>query len=330
MAHRTWPTLAATLLAAALATKPAAAAHAGFASLPVPYHDKTLEGAIWYPTDANPTPLAIGPYTMPVATAAPVAGHNLPLIVISHGNGGSMLGHDDTALALAQSGFVVASITHDRDNFRDHANELRLWERPPQISALIDAALHAWPGHAAIDPARIGMFGFSAGGFTTLVAIGGRPDFTRIAPYCATHAATFVCTIQPAHDRMPKLPASPDPWHADPRIRAAVIAAPALGFTFTPAGLAAVKVPIQLWAAAQDRVLPVADNALAVRAALPSPPDFHMVAGTDHFGFLPPCSPALREAAPAICRDPAGFDRAAFHAAFNTAIVAFFDRTLGR
>jgi predicted dienelactone hydrolase len=28
--------------------------------------------------------------------------------------------------------------------------------------------------------------------------------------------------------------------------------------------------------------------------------------------------------APEICRDPAGFDRAAFHREFNAAVVAFF------
>ncbi len=39
--------------------------------------------------------------------------------------------------------------------------------------------LSTWQGRAAIDPQRVGMFGFSAGGFTALAIIGGVPDFTH-------------------------------------------------------------------------------------------------------------------------------------------------------
>lgn len=41
--------------------------------------------------------------------------------------------------------------------------------------------LSTWEGHATVDPARIGMFGFSADGFTTLVSIGAAPDY-RVLP----------------------------------------------------------------------------------------------------------------------------------------------------
>ena len=92
----------------------------------------------------------------------------------------------------------------------------------------------------------------------------------------------------------------------DGRIKAIVIAAPALAPAFQPAGLAAVKVPVQLWVGAQDDV--VRDAAL-VRPLLPVPPDYHLVANGGHFAFLSPCSEILRRAAPEICSDPAGFDR---------------------
>jgi hypothetical protein len=44
-----------------------------------------------------------------------------------------------------------------------------------------------------------------------------------------------------------------------------------------------------------------------------------------HFSFLAPC---LATAAPEICRDAPGFDRTAFHASFNRAVVEFFSRRL--
>ena len=114
----------------------------------------------------------------------------------------------------------------------------------------------------------------------------------------------------------------------DPRIRAAVVAAPALGFTFEREGLKDVRLPLQLWRAQDDHLLPNPDYAQAVRDALPRAPEYHVVANADHFDFLAPCNERLAQAAPEICRERPGFDRAAFHATFNAAVVRFFMRTL--
>jgi predicted dienelactone hydrolase len=42
-------------------------------------------------------------------------------VVISHGNGGDDLTHIDTAMALANAGYVVAALTHTGDNPRDQS-----------------------------------------------------------------------------------------------------------------------------------------------------------------------------------------------------------------
>ena len=282
--------------------------------------------AIWYPANAPAAPHPLELTTQTVAPDAPPVPGKHPLIVIAHGNGGSLGGHYDTALALADAGYVVAAPTFIRDNYRDHADELKLWTRPPQVTAAIDAVLARWSGHHAVDPARIGIFGFSAGGFTALVAIGGRPDFSKLDPYCRAKPREFVCTLQKQHPDEPPRPAHIN-WVADPRIRAAVIAAPALGFTFGRAGLAGIHVPVLLWAAGNDHVLPVADNAEAVRDALPTPPEYRVLPGAEHFEFLAPCSPALARIAPPICANH-GIDRAAFHRTFNAVMVRFFDAHL--
>ncbi|MGF6633702.1 hypothetical protein [Paraburkholderia sp. MM6662-R1] len=46
-----------------------------------------LTAGIWYPTDAPATPHALGDVTRTVAAGAPIAGHHLPLIVLSQGGG---------------------------------------------------------------------------------------------------------------------------------------------------------------------------------------------------------------------------------------------------
>jgi predicted dienelactone hydrolase len=195
------------------------------------------------------------------------------------------------------------------------------------VHAVIDYMLASWSGHAAIDPAKVGMFGFSAGGLTALVSAGGVPDLSLVAPYCAGHPDTFVCHLRASHaEGVQPVPAGS--WIADPRIRAAVVAAPAVGFVFTRAGLQKVTIPIQLWRAEHDHILPSPDYVEAVRDALPRPPEYHVVAGADHFDFLAPCSDPLAFAAPEICQEIGGFDRAAFHREFDGVVVRFFERTL--
>jgi predicted dienelactone hydrolase len=115
---------------------------------------------------------------------------------------------------------------------------------------------------------------------------------------------------------MPAWPVQPDP-----RIRALVVAAPALGFTFGKAGLSSVTIPVQLWRADEDEILPVPDYADAVRKALPRAPEFHAVPSAGHFDFLMPCTSTA--IAPEICRSRPGFDRAAFHRDFNARVVRF-------
>jgi predicted dienelactone hydrolase len=151
---------------------------------------KPLAIGIWYPSDAaaSPQPLA-GIYTQTVARDSAMSGRLHPLVVISHGNNGSLASFHDTALALAQAGFVAAAVTHTGDNFQDQsyvANGMNLIDRPRQMRRLVDYMVKEWPSHDRIDADRIGIFGHSLGGFTALVAIGGIPDLTGVARLCKT------------------------------------------------------------------------------------------------------------------------------------------------
>jgi predicted dienelactone hydrolase len=263
-----------------------------------------------------------------VAVWSPDHGTNLPLVLISHGTGGGLENHEDTARALAEHGIVAAALTHPGDNWRDLSRQGRIWERPGQFVRVLNYLLEEWPGRAALDPDRVGAFGFSAGGFTVLAAAGGEPRLALTRPHCEAHADRFDCRLMVRTGAAGSAPANLA-WAHAPQIRALVVAAPALGFTFRGDGLAKVRQPVQLWRAADDQILPDPDYAEAVRRALPSPPELHVVTGAGHYDFLAPCSAALAAKAPEICQSAPGFDRAAFHADFNRAVVAFFRRTLG-
>lgn len=289
--------------------------------------DRPLALRIWYPDDA--------------ARSEEGQGKHLPLIIISHGAGGSNEGHEDTARALAESGFVVAAITHTGDNYRDESyvrQGRNLTARPRHVSRAIDYMLTAWPAHRQLDPQRIGMFGFSAGGFTALVMAGGRPDLARVEPHCRQQPTAWDCEYL-ARNGISAESIQPPPqsaWTTDAHVKAAVIAAPAVAYSFEPEGLSQVRIPIQLWSAQRDEI--VTDGADIVRRLLPVAPEYHRVDNAGHFAFLAPCSVPMHAfiavmhlfGTESICSDPGGFDRGQFHTEFNVQVVRFFSEQLRR
>ena len=277
---------------------------------------------IWAPEQ----PGGSGPGPSPTR-AADRSAQRRPLVVISHGTGAGPTAHIDTAQALAAAGFVVVAPMHPGDNFQDDSSVGRpAWfvDRSRDITTVIDYMLQGWAGRAELDGSRIGIFGFSAGATTALIAAGGTPDLRRIAPHCAAQRE-FVCNIMAAQSD--DAAAAPPRWTHDRRIAAAVLAAPGLGFAFEPSGLDAVKVPVQLWVGGADETVPYATNAAVVRRLLRGPVDFHSAENAAHLSFLAPCAP---DSPPPLCQDNPGFDRAAFHRSFNRTVIAFFQRHLSR
>ena len=162
------------------------------------------------------------------------------------------------------------------------------------------------------------------GGFTTLVTSGRIPDLSRIPSYCVQYPDR-VCGMLRERNVDTSVPASA--WVRDARIKAAVVAAPTLAFTFAPSTLASIKAPIQLWRAGNDQITPHPRAAEAIYNALPTRPDYVVVPNAGHFVFVA-CSAELTKRAPAICQDAPDFDREAFHRQLNTAIVSFFTAQL--
>ena len=71
---------------------------------------RPFAAGVWYPTQTQPWPTTLlSAVLMNVARDAPLSGSALPLVVISHGNGGGPASHADLALALANAGYIVAA-----------------------------------------------------------------------------------------------------------------------------------------------------------------------------------------------------------------------------
>jgi predicted dienelactone hydrolase len=290
--------------------------------IPADASGPALQAAVWTPCAEKSEEFTIGNYVLSGRRDCPATGDMLALVVISHGHGGSRLGHHDLAEKLADAGFVVAAINHPGDTTGDTSRAMEVSEfveRPVDIKRLIDYMLNSSPDAAKIDPHAIGMFGFSRGGYTGLVLAGGIPDFQHADIPCPDEIP--IC--KEVHEgRLP-----PQHWTQDPRIRAFVLADPLDAFP-TAATLEQVKAPIQLWASQYggDGVLPETTPALA--KLLSTRAEYHLVEGAAHFAFLAPCSATQTASIPGLCVDAHGFDRVAFHNDLNDKILKFFKEKL--
>jgi predicted dienelactone hydrolase len=293
---------------------------------------KPFPVAVWYPTQARAWPTTmVGVALMDVARDAPVAGSRLPLVVLSHGNGGGPGSHADLAMALAGAGYVVAAPMHAGDNYTDQSavgSASFVSDRVRQLRATVDFMLTGWQDRNSIDTSRVGAFGFSAGGLTVMVATGARPNLRGLAEQCEESPELACALLRQAGSPLvdPANPTVDDTFETDSRIKAAVVAAPGLGFAMAPDGLGDVRVPIQLWSGDQDLLVPDATNAAPIRDALGQRVEYHLAKAAGHYSFLTPCGLI---GPPAICVDRERFDRKAFHRQMNASVLAFFDKNLG-
>lgn len=282
-----------------------------------------LKAALWSPCADVPADVRVGPFLFSATRDCAIPEGTYPLVVISHGFGGSAFSHRDTATALADAGFIVAAINHAGDsalNMKRAGDLTALTQRPAEISRLLDHMLGSMAESRFIDRGRIGIFGFSRGGYTALTLAGGVPDFAKAglpcpdprAPICAQMLEKGTCSA---------------PAASDARVKTIVVADPLNAFP-SPSDVAQIRVPIQLWSSEHggDGINP--QDLTRLRETLPSRPDFRIVKGAAHFSFIAPCPAEMKKAAPEICTDAAGFDRQEFHREFNTEIVRFFDASL--
>ena len=320
--------LATVALAVMIAASGARAEGVGFRDIDIEVDGERLITALWYPTDGANGRTAVGPFTMDASRGAPLGDGWYGLVLLSHGTGGGRLNHRDTAIRLAESGYIVAAPEHAGDSWRDgrYSGTAENWRRRPrQLSAVLDRLLGDAAFGPHIDPARIGAIGHSAGGYSVLALIGGRVDMAVLAHHCTRHRdedAEFCSYGRPGGQNE-----LPMPDLADRRVAAVVAVAP-VGALFGDGAFSGVAVPAQIHRLDADSVLREpwhAEHIAALmgdHATLVTHPEAH------HFAFITPFPAALADQVGAAGRDPADFDRRAFLTEIDEQILRFFDDAL--
>ncbi|MEG0182436.1 MAG: hypothetical protein RR704_03115 [Stenotrophomonas sp.] len=310
----------------------------------------SLRYTVWYPAVAGSAeqPLSIGPPDAPlfkVGNAAPdaaVLGQRLPTLLLSHGNGGSarMMGWLGTALARA--GYLVIAVDHPGNNAVDAmtlAGSMLTWLRAEDLQAAL-AAVQADPLLGPhVDADRLGVVGYSAGGFTALLTAGARPDMDRLLAFCQSHPDDGVCRPQQeasAHTMDARRAAAATPalspyvrQAGDDRaiagVRAVFLLAPAIVQAFAPGQLQALRQPVAIVLGADDEVAPPATNG-DVAAALVPGATLHALAGVAHYDFLSECTPLAKSRLQALCST--AVPKAQTHAVAVDDAVRFFGSAL--
>jgi predicted dienelactone hydrolase len=291
--------------------------------------------ALFYPTSSASRKVPMGPFSINAAIQAPPDALFKGLILLSHGTGGSELGHSSLAQALARSGYLVAALRHPGDNWQDSslregpsADAKRYFvQRPQQVSRVIDALLQDpfWKDRIASDSRgqRIGAIGHSAGGYTVLALAGGRADMARLASHCSTNRGNdpiFCSMMNPTSS----LDAAVLQSSVDPRVRAIVAMAPA-GALFTADSLAGITTPTLLYRAEKDRFLVPRFHIDWITQNMPQA-QVMSVPNAWHFAFMDMPSMPLMSPDGDVGANPPGFDRSTFLDQLGRQIPMFFDR----
>jgi predicted dienelactone hydrolase len=152
----------------------------GSRQLRIQDEDKGLSfpALVLYPTHVPSSPTAFGPYSMDVSPDAPAAEGQYPLIIISHGTGGSHLVYRTIGTHLAKNGYVVAMLEHpgnNRNNNELEGTHENLVNRPRHVRLTMDAVSSDADLGGSVQPDNVGIIGHSMGAYTALAVAGGTP-----------------------------------------------------------------------------------------------------------------------------------------------------------
>ncbi len=282
-----------------------------------------------FPTLDPSSIVSFGPYHMDVAEEAGLADGRHPLVIISHGSGGSPLAYRTLAWYLAKNGFIVGLPEHPFDNRLDKSwsfTLLNLSMRPRHLKLVIDHVLEDVQLNRHIDAEKVAVIGHSLGGYTALAAAGGQPNTKALIDYCKRpeHAHKPWCAGLENFKDTP----GPVDIESDARVQAVVLLASDLGLFDSKQALRNVTVQMLLLLAQHDEV-PL-DTPERLSGLLPDASHLRhrMIPNAGHYSFLSPFPDHMKHRVGAASSDPPGFDRHAFHAELNTEVLSFLISSL--
>lgn len=338
--------IAAALLATSLLAAPSLAD-----TLPVgvmnfthdaPHRDRLVQTTLFYPGTNGGYPEWLG--DNPVFKGVRVnrdlkpERRKHPLVIISHGSGGNAANLSWIAETLAAQGFVVAIPNHQGSTSADSTPETTIpavWERPADISTLINALAGSPSISALIDTDDMTALGFSLGGLTALSLAGAQVNADKLAQYCDEDPEAMSCVW--FEEGNPLIPGHVD-LHAidkqrfeakflDPRIKRVIAVDPAFATTYDLARLKDITAEVQIINLGTGDPLSAGVKADHLAANITGA-RYDAIEGANHFDFLGQCKRLgwlyiWMEGDDPVCKQTGNRSRAELHEEIAAKILAF-------
>lgn len=321
------------VLTAAALSVGVSCAHADVAGLQIteifmPHHEASTRVAIWYPASASaaPVPYADSPVFQGVEAHmdAPVSPGRHPVVLFSHGMGGTDRAQAWLGAALAERGVITVMVNHPNSTWGDFdmSEGVAHWTRARDMSAALNAIVDRADFSGKLDMSRVMAAGFSFGGWTALSMGGVRGNHAGIVEACKRFQEMEACGLLLSEEvnMQGQDPATWNASYADLRVTHVTAIDPGFIWGLEPSDVAEL-LPSTLVIGFGGR----GDKMLATdfdRSGLSSLLGDRRIERFDpayHFSAMPICKPEgeailAEERDDPVCTDPAGSDRVAIHA----------------
>lgn len=319
-----------------------ASVNVGFKEIKI--NEKTehpLNIAIWYPAKSQKAKITVADNAVfygseVMVNAIPiVTDHQYPLILLSHGYGGSWRNLSWLAYELSSQGYIVAAPTHHDTSQFYHGGEqfVKLWLRPQDLSTTINAVTADRTLASIIDKNKIAAIGHSLGGWTVIAFAGARFDSKQFQQDCRIHANLKACQLISAlglnHSEL-------NNSMQDTRIKAFIALDAGLSRGFAAKSLQALRIPSLIIGAGVD----VGDMDVNLESGylqqfLPKPfSTYVVIPDAMHFSFMQICKSGaieqLNQQAAGegiLCKDGGNRYRAEIHREITYLITGFLSQT---
>lgn len=300
--------------------------------------NRPLITEIWYPTKDTTKVNATLDYPFklpPTSKDAAFIANKFPLILISHGTGGNRINHSWLASELASNGYVVAAIDHYGNTYDNKIPEnfVKAWDRPLDVSFTLDHILNNSKFKNIIDPSKIGVAGFSLGGYTTIALAGGEIDYEALSNFSKTDEGKNEFNTPEFGDvskyMNPKIIEEGNTTFRhlkDNRITAFVAMAPAIGQGFVHEDqLSKINDSILIISAENDVRAPVKTNAGHYHKMIKKSRHIILPGKVGHYVFMNEAKLVLEKEAPFLFKDDATVNRRKIHNQVSKSALKFFE-----